>query len=99
MENNPTKVANITYDQHYIWVNDQNFHQSILDADTENSYIQLLNGDEESVYDAEKILIWSLITKYLIQQEFTHVNDSEHDGITEIDRYLADVKIYIEELL
>ena len=93
------KIATITYDHYHIHVDDKSFHQSVLDADTEKLYIDLLNGDEESVYDAEKILIWSIISKYLVQQEYTHVDDSEHDGIIEIDRYLADVKIYIEELM
>ena len=98
MENNPTKTANITYDQIYINVDDVRFHQTLLQHDTETFYTKLLRGDDESVHDAEKVFIWTMIYKYLVQQEYTHVNDSEHDGIVEIDRYLNDIKIYIEEM-
>ena len=97
MENNPTKTANITYDERRIHINDVSIRQNVLDYDMEQFHIKLC-GDDESVYDAEKVFIWTMIYKYLVRQEFTHVNDSEHDGIVEIDRYLNHIKIFIKEM-
>jgi hypothetical protein len=96
---NPHKFATITYDEQYIHINDKSIHQSLLDHDTEKSYIDMLNGDEESIYDAEKLFIWLAISKYLIDEEFTHVIDRENsDTPIKIDQYLADVRNYTDEL-
>jgi len=94
----PKKIANITYDQIYINVDSVRFHQTLIDHDTETFYTELLMGDDEAVHDAEKIFIWTMIHNYLVQQEYTHVNDSEHDGIVEIARYLNDIQNFIAEM-
>lgn len=100
MEINPTKkIANISYDERRIHINDVSIHQTLLDHDTEKFYIKLVGDDEESIYDAEKLFIWLAISKYLIVQEFTHVIDSENDDKPiPLDRYIADVRVYTDEL-
>ena len=94
----PKKIANITYDKNYINVDSVRFHQTLIDYDTETFYTKLLLGDDESVHDAEKIFIWTMIHKYLVQQKYTHVNDSENNSIVEVDEYLADIKAFIAEM-
>ena len=95
----PPKIATIMYDQIHIHVNAETFHQTLLDHDTESLYINRVGGDEESIYNAEKLFIWLAITKYLIVQEYTHVIDRENsDKPIPIDQYLADVRIYTDEM-
>lgn len=96
---NPLKnIAKITYDRDYINVNDVRFPSNPFDHEITSFYDELLR-EECVMNDITDVVNWTMISKYLTMMEFTHVDDSEHDGIVTIDQYLADVEIFIKEML